>query len=78
MLTKNIKFKNFIIKGIDKKRKKDIHKKFVNLLNENNEILRSLSKICKFLQKKLVTKLKKKNTNSDNWNGGSILGLSNL
>ena len=52
MLTKNIKFKNFVIKGIDKKEKKNIHKKLVNLLNENNEILRSLSKFIKIPTKK--------------------------
>ena len=75
MLTKNIKFKNFIIKGIDKKRKKDIHKKFVNLLNENNEILRSLSKIYKnSYKKKLLTKLKKKIQILIIGMGGSILG----
>ena len=50
MLTKNIKFKNFIIKGIDKK--ENIHKKLVNLLNENNEILKSLSQIYKIPTKK--------------------------
>ena len=75
MLTKNIKFKNFIIKGIDKNEKKNIRKKFVNLLNENNEILKSLSKIYKnSYKKKLLTKLKKKIQILIIGMGGSILG----
>ena len=57
------------------KRKKNIHKKFVNLLNENNEILKSLSKIYKnSYKKKLLTKLKKKIQILIIGMGGSILG----
>ena len=49
MLTKNINFKNFKIKKINKKIKKDLN----NLLKENNTVLQSLKWLKIAIKKKL-------------------------
>ena len=71
MLTKNIKFKNFLIKN----KKKNISKKLKSLLSENNEILKTLSVRYKYsYSKKIVSKFKKYQTITLIGMGGSILG----
>ena len=71
MLTKNINFKNFL----DKTKKNNISKKLNFLLNENNQILRTLSVSYKYnYSNKIISKFKKyKNINLIGM-GGSILG----
>ena len=71
MLTKNIKFKNFLIKN----KKKNISKKLKSLLSENNEILKTLSVRYKYsYTKKIVSKFKKYQNITLIGMGGSILG----
>jgi glucose-6-phosphate isomerase len=71
MLTKNIKFKNFLIKN----KIKNISKKLKSLLSENNEILKTLSVRYKYsYSKKIVSKFKKYQTITLIGMGGSILG----
>ena len=71
MLTKNINFRNFKKKKINKK----IIRNFENLVNENNEILKSLGEDYKdSFKKKKLSKFKKYSTVRIIGMGGSILG----
>ena len=71
MLTKYINFKNFKLKKLNKKIKKD----FQVLLNQNNEVIKSLSLDYKnSYKKKIITKLKKYSHIRVIGMGGSILG----
>ena len=71
MLTKYINFKNFKLKKLNKKIKKD----FQVLLNQNNEVLKSLSLDYKnSYKKKIISKLKKYSHIRIIGMGGSILG----
>ncbi len=71
MLTKNISFKNYLIKG-NRSRVKNI---FNNLLNKNLEVLASLKNTYKNSYKKnLISKLKKYSNLRIIGIGGSILG----
>ena len=75
MLTKNINFKNFKIKNFNKKIKKD----FDNLLNEKNEILKSLSISYKnSYTKKNILKFNKNSYLRIIGMGGSILGTESI
>jgi glucose-6-phosphate isomerase len=71
MLSKNIKFKNFNHKLNNKKIKKDLK----SILNENNEILKSLTTDYKYkYNKTLIAKIKKEKTLKIIGMGGSVLG----
>ena len=71
MLTKKINFKNFHVKKIDKKIKKDL----IKLLKEENSILDSLSKSYKNnYSKKNISNLKNYKKINIIGMGGSILG----
>ena len=71
MLSKNIKFKNFNHKPINKKLKKY----FSEILNKDDEILKSLTPNYKNqYSKKLIQKFKKKKVLKIIGMGGSILG----
>jgi glucose-6-phosphate isomerase len=75
MLTKNINFKNFKIKNFNNKIKKD----FDNLLNEKNEVLKSLSLSYKnSYPKKTVSKFSKYSHVRIIGMGGSILGTESI
>jgi len=75
MLTKNINFKNFILKKKNKKIKKDLN----NLLKENNAVLKSLSPIYKnSYGKKTILKLQKYSQIRVIGMGGSILGTESI
>ena len=75
MLTKNINFKNFILKKKNKKIKKDLN----NLLKENNAALKSLSPIYKnSYGKKTILKLQKYSQIRVIGMGGSILGTESI
>ena len=71
MLSKNINFKSFNQKPIDKKIKKYLYK----ILSKNNETLRSLTRNYKYhYDKKLIQKFKKEKVLKIIGMGGSILG----
>tara|TARA_B100000965_G_scaffold404669_1_gene436160 strand:+ start:81 stop:1229 length:1149 start_codon:yes stop_codon:yes gene_type:complete len=71
MLSSNIQLKNFKIKTLDKKTKKNLKK----LLGEKNEILNSLKSSYKYsYNKKLIKKNKREKFLSIIGMGGSILG----
>ena len=71
MLTKNIKFKNFIIKGNNQK----IKKFFLQLLKDKLKLLEPLKKNYKYnYPKKLISKLDKYSNINIIGMGGSILG----
>ncbi len=71
MLSSNIQLKNFKIKTVDKKTKKNLKK----LLGEKNEILNSLKSSYKYsYNKKLIKKNKREKFLSIIGMGGSILG----
>ena len=75
MLTKNINFKNFKLNKNNKKIKKDLN----IVLNENNEVLRSLSKNYKnSYTKKTISKFKKYYHVRVIGMGGSILGAESI
>ena len=75
MLTKNINFKNFKIKNFNKKIKKD----FDNLLNEDNEVLKSLSLSYKnSYTKKTISKFNRYSHLRIIGMGGSILGTESI
>ena len=75
MLTKNINFKNFKSKKNNYKIKKDL--KFI--LNENNEILKSLGTAYKNnYSKKTIIKFKKYSHINVIGMGGSILGTETI
>ena len=71
MLSKNINFKNFNHKPINKKLKKQ----FSDIINTNNETLKSLTTEYKYhYKKKLIKKFKKEKVLKIIGMGGSILG----
>ncbi len=71
MLTKNIDFKNFSKKKKDEK----VSKFYKELINENNQILKSLKKnYLNSYTKKIITRLKKFHVVTIIGMGGSILG----
>ena len=71
MLTKNIKYKNFLNKLNNSKIKKD----FKLLLREDNAVIKSLySSYKNSYNKKIITKLKKYSQIKIIGMGGSILG----
>jgi len=71
MLSKNINFKNFGHKSKNLKLKKDLK----NILNQNSEILQSLTTGYKYqYNKSLIKKIKKEKTLKIIGMGGSILG----
>ena len=71
MLSKNINFKNFNYKPINKKLKK----KFSDIINTNNETLKSLTTKYKYhYKKKLIKKFTKEKVLKIIGMGGSILG----
>ena len=71
MLTKNIRFRNFIIKSNTLTSKKE----FKKLLNSNNEIINSLSLKYKYsFSKEIIKKYKKFTKLRIIGMGGSILG----
>ena len=75
MLTKNINFKNFRFKYSNKK----ILVNLKNLLNEENEIIKSLKKNYKdSYSKKLLNNIKKYNQIIITGMGGSILGSRSI
>ena len=75
MLTKNINFKNFKVKKFSNKIKKD----FKILLNENNEILKSLRLNYKnSYSKKTISKFRKYSHIRVIGMGGSILGTESI
>jgi glucose-6-phosphate isomerase len=75
MLTKNINFKNFKVKKSNNKIKKDLS----ILLNENNEVLKSLSLNYKnSYSKKTILKFKKYSHLRVIGMGGSILGTETI
>ena len=75
MLTKNINFKNFKLKKNNKKIKIDLNQ----FLNENNEILKSLSQEYKNnYNKKTILKFKKYFHFRIIGMGGSILGAESI
>ena len=75
MLTKNINFKNFKIKNFNKKIKKD----FDNMLNEDNEVLKSLSLSYKnSYTKKTISKFNRYSHLRIIGMGGSILGTESI
>ena len=75
MLTKNIEFKNFRLKKTNKEIKKDL----INLLNENNTVLKSLSPLYKnSYNKKTILKFKKYSNLRIIGMGGSILGTESI
>ena len=72
MLSKNIKFKNFNHKPINKK----LNKYFSEILNKDDEILKSLTPNYKYqYSKKLIKKFKKNKVLKIIGMGGSILGI---
>tara|TARA_B110000196_G_scaffold288666_1_gene273784 strand:- start:965 stop:2122 length:1158 start_codon:yes stop_codon:yes gene_type:complete len=75
MITRNINFKNFKIKKNTKKIKKD----FKLLLNEKNELIKSLGPFYKYsYNKKIIIKLKKQLNVRIIGIGGSILGAESI
>ena len=71
MLTKNINFKNFVIKI----KKFQISKKLRLLLNQNNPILTTLSPEYKYsYNNRIISKFKKSSSFTLIGMGGSILG----
>ena len=71
MLTKNINFKNFVIKI----KKFQISKKLKLLLNQNNPILSTLTPDYKYsYNNKIISKFKKSSSFTLIGMGGSILG----
>ena len=71
MLSKNINFRNYNHKPINKK----LHKYFSEILNKDNQILKSLTPIYKYCySKKLIQKFKKDKVLKIIGIGGSILG----
>ena len=75
MLTKNINFKNFKLKKISNKIKKDLSV----ILSENNEILKSLSPNYKnSYNKKNISKFMKFSNIKVIGMGGSILGTQSI
>ena len=71
MLTKNIDFKNFS----EKKKDEKVSKFYKELINENNQILKSLKKnYLNSYTKKIITRLKKFHVVTIIGMGGSILG----
>ena len=75
MLTRNINFKNFRLKKLNKKIKKDLN----ILLNQNNEVLKSLSpKYKNSYNKKTILKFKKYSQLRIIGMGGSILGAESI
>ena len=71
MITKNINFKNFIIKI----KKFQISKKLRLLLNQNNQILNTLRPEYKYsYNNKIISKFKKSSSFTLIGMGGSILG----
>ncbi len=71
MITKNINFKNFLVK----KNKFKISQKLKILLKQNNSILKTLSPNYKYsYNKKIISKFKKYNEITLIGMGGSILG----
>ena len=75
MLTKNISFKNFESKKNNKKIRKDLN----HLLNENNEVLKSLSTGYKnSYNKKIISKFKKYSHVRIIGMGGSVLGTESI
>ena len=71
MLSKNINFKNFGHKSKNLKLKKDLK----NILNQNSEILQSLTTGYKYqYSKNLIKKIKKEKNLKIIGMGGSILG----
>ena len=72
MLSKNIKFKNFNHKPINKR----LNKYFSEILNKDDEILKSLTPNYKYqYSKKLIQKFKKNKVLKIIGMGGSILGI---
>ena len=75
MLGKNIDYKNFNFRKSNLTQKNKISKFLKDLINEDNQILASLSKNYKnSYNKKLLLKFKKKSTVMLIGIGGSILG----
>ena len=75
MITKNINFKGFKVKKNTKKIKKD----FKLLLNEKNELIKSLGPFYKYsYNKKIIIKLKKQLNVRIIGIGGSILGAESI
>ena len=71
MITKNIKFKNFI----SPKKKVKIYQKFKLLLKQNNPILNTLTAIYDYsYKKKIISKFRKYKIIRIIGMGGSILG----
>jgi len=75
MLTKNINFKNFTNKFTNKFNNEKIKKNLKIILNENNEIFKSLTPVYKYqYDKNLIKKFKKEKNFKVIGMGGSILG----
>ena len=75
MLSKNIKLKNFNHKPINKR----LNKYFSEILNKDDEILKSLTPNYKYqYSKKLIQKFKKNKVLKIIGMGGSILGIQEI